>query len=647
MIQLFTLTNLLIYYVEEKKDLARQYRLAAKKEKKKAKSDAKKQRKENAILQRRATRNNEKYVKNKDRNKQRAIDLERWKIWTAAIAQCERLAAKHDSSGKLFNVGEVVVLPDGKVRSKEAITRAQEAKEKRDAERREAEAEKAAREAAKKALKEGKLPAAVAEGVNPARQALIQNLEAVGGSANKKTLSNAQRKRQELYAPKPVPPKPVLPEGYSLPEGEEDFLSLWDITDEAIQARIIKEKSQKGMERRALRKAQKAQQVINKQLKIRKKQAANQGVLFDRAAALKEIMALKNESDSDDSGSDSDSDSDDKEYDSDGRRIEEPKADNKTEKKSPAVKTKSKKEATLEESDSSSSDSNSSSGEEEKVVPEIKAKAQGSKRSAPEPVEDEPKSKKSKKSKKPKEEASVVFKGVKKEPEVTPTVQVPKVDSKSAKKEKSQTSEDKVLAVSEGETVVETAQEPEFNGKVSKKSKKPKNKVPVAEGEEQTVQEVAAPEPEIDAEAAKKERRRKKKEQKELAKLNESVKQSNLHTEAQIPQSEEKSSKKRKHAEEEPHENGASEKKQKKKKQSKTEEPAATIAEQWNPDALTGDAVRKEKFLRLLGAGKSNGVEATSKYKSTSKATDLERVQNELEQQFEAGLKLKRKHYLS
>jgi hypothetical protein len=42
--------------IEERKEIARQIRLAAKKEKKKIKSDAKKQRKENAIMNRRMVR---------------------------------------------------------------------------------------------------------------------------------------------------------------------------------------------------------------------------------------------------------------------------------------------------------------------------------------------------------------------------------------------------------------------------------------------------------------------------------------------------------------------------------------------------------------------------------------------------------------
>jgi hypothetical protein len=609
--------NPLIYPAEEKKEIARQYRLVAKKEKKKAKSDAKKQRKQNAILHRRATRNNEKYVKNKDRNRQRALDLERWKIWTGAIHQCERLAAKHDPSGKLFNVGEVVVMPDGQVRSQETLKRNAEMKETREREKKEAAEEKAAREEAKKALKEGRLPAAHtgpgAEGVNPARQALIQNPEVAGLPPPKKKISNMQRKRLELFAPKPIPPKPVIPEGYAIPEGEESFLALWDITDEGIQQRLSREKARKGQERRALRRSQKEQKKINKQLKARKKEAANLGVLFDRNAALKEIMRKnkeEEEEEEEEEGSDSyESEDEDMEFDSDGGQMETLKAEQKSDKRNKRhYEPETKKEDTPKESDSSDSDSSS----DQEDVPEIKPKAKGSKRSALESIEDEPTPKKSKKSKKSKDNAPAVIEEAKKNPEVIAPVL-------------------------------------EVATKATKKSKKAK--APPAEKEEQVVS-VPAQEPELDIKAAKQERKRlraeEKKRQKELSETNKAIIRNNLASASETPQSVEKASKKRKHIEEETTEVEVSEKKQKKKKKSKNEEPVAEqiAAEQWNPEALTGDAARKEKFLRLLGAGKSNGAVLGSKQKPSIKAKDIKTVQSELERQYETGLKLKRKYLL-
>ncbi|TVY36134.1 hypothetical protein LSUB1_G005571 [Lachnellula subtilissima] len=75
-------------------------------------------------------------------------------------------------------------------------------------------------------------------------------------------------------------------------------------------------------------------------------------------------------------------------------------------------------------------------------------------------------------------------------------------------------------------------------------------------------------------------------------------------------------------------------------KRAKTEESNGQTngAEQWNPDALSGDAARKDKFLRLLGAGKSNGAGSSNK---VSADVDLEKVQNDLERQFDAGVRMK------
>lgn len=83
--------------------------------------------------------------------------------------------------------------------------------------------------------------------------------------------------------------------------------------------------------------------------------------------------------------------------------------------------------------------------------------------------------------------------------------------------------------------------------------------------------------------------------------------------------------------------------KEKSSKKARQPEPVAkpaASADQWNPDALTGDAARKNKFLRLLGAGKGDGVEAAPKKKQASDQ-DIQRVESELERQFAAGIRMK------
>lgn len=89
-------------------------------------------------------------------------------------------------------------------------------------------------------------------------------------------------------------------------------------------------------------------------------------------------------------------------------------------------------------------------------------------------------------------------------------------------------------------------------------------------------------------------------------------------------------------------------KNQKGKKEVTTMEERREVngAEQWNADALSGDTARKDKFLRLLGAGKFNGADITEKSLKRSKSPKksfaaISAVENELERQFEAGVRMK------
>ena len=128
----------------ERKQRLREYRVAARREKRNRKADEKKQRKLNATILRRMvgrktidhvradtdlvvqTRNPDKYNKNTERNRLRAIDAERWKIWNEGIKQAQRLAAIHDPTGAMFNVDPVTTQVDGSVISLETLRRRQE-----------------------------------------------------------------------------------------------------------------------------------------------------------------------------------------------------------------------------------------------------------------------------------------------------------------------------------------------------------------------------------------------------------------------------------------------------------------------------------------------------------------------------------------
>lgn len=241
----------------ERKQRNREYRVAARREKRNRKADEKKQRKLNATILRRMTRNPEKYSKNSERNKSRAIDVERRAIWLEAIKQAERLAAKHDPSGKLFNVGPVVTQDDGSVVSVEVLKRREERQKEKEAK---AAAELAAedREAERQRLALERLPAnmPIPKDVDPEKYKMIaaQNQQA----PRREGISKSQQKKLEKYAPKPTPPKPVLPDGVAIAENETNWIALWDITDAELERRLQREKKKKQMDRKALRNKQQA-----------------------------------------------------------------------------------------------------------------------------------------------------------------------------------------------------------------------------------------------------------------------------------------------------------------------------------------------------------------------------------------------------
>lgn len=579
---------------EERKQIAREHRLEAKKEKKKSKSEAKKQRKLNAVLHRRMTRNNEKYDKNKERNKDRAIFLERWAIWNGAIHQAERLAAKYDPTGKLFNVGEVVIMPDGAIKSIESLRKAKEKKEQRDKEKAEFDAAKTAAAEMKQAIQEGKLPPQYndpVEGVNPQRQALMEGVAGIIPKVPHK-LSNKQKQRLEMFAPRPEPPKPIIPEGFKYPPtDEEDFLSMWNITDEEIQRRIVKHKQKKVSERKNLRRRQKEQQKINKQLKIRKKQAANLGILFDREKALKEIIGNQsgtNTSSEDESDSNSDSD-ESLEFDSDGGEI-----------------TKDEK------------------------------KTKKPKMSEPKPAIPHPKSSK--------EQKLWVNKP---QPPATQAVE------KKSKKRSSLGIVEDVPKSKNSEEITAESGAIEASITAVKEQRNKETHVPVPSTE---AARAALKEANRNAKKEKKKLEKEKKRQEELARANEELAKNNLATTIGEAKEHSKKRKRSKNEEIKSTENGNVESVNKKKKHKKhknendksTEEPTtnendtiSNSAQQWNPEALTGDEARKAKFLRLLGAGKSKNDTSSNQQRSGTNAAQISQVQEDLERQYEAGMKHK------
>ena len=77
----------------------------------------------------------------------------------------------------------------------------------------------------------------------------------------RRTLSKTQQKKLAANEPRPPPPKPMIPKGIPLPHGEENWLELWDASDEQIERRVLREKKRKAGERKALRQKQKSLKV--------------------------------------------------------------------------------------------------------------------------------------------------------------------------------------------------------------------------------------------------------------------------------------------------------------------------------------------------------------------------------------------------
>ena len=206
------------------------------------------------------TRNPDKYTKNADRNRLRAIEKERRAIHGEAIKQAQRLAAVHDPSGVGFNIGPVVILEDGRVISVESLRRREERKALAEFQMSggDADSAKIPSNARGEALgppltqhNSKQVPSNVSEDRLP----LIEQ-----GTSHQR-LSKSQQKKMAALQPRPPPPKPTLPGDVSIPIGEEDWLALWDLDDEELERRVLRAKRRKATERKALRRRQQSGKV--------------------------------------------------------------------------------------------------------------------------------------------------------------------------------------------------------------------------------------------------------------------------------------------------------------------------------------------------------------------------------------------------
>ncbi|KAK1766086.1 small acidic protein-like domain-containing protein, partial [Phialemonium atrogriseum] len=74
---------------------------------------------------------------------------------------------------------------------------------------------------------------------------------------------------------------------------------------------------------------------------------------------------------------------------------------------------------------------------------------------------------------------------------------------------------------------------------------------------------------------------------------------------------------------------------------SKTEEGKADLSERWNVQALGGGSSRQDKFMRLLGGKKHGATTSNAGGNGGREHLDIGHVVNDLERQFEAGIRMK------
>ena len=188
--------------------------------------------------------------------------MERRRIWRNAVIQAQNLAAEHDPTGASFNVSPVVRLDDGQVITQDAFQRRQERQAEKEALEKAQEngipmeidnerKDKKIKEAHEKAKEPPpEMPANLVNGFHPDRAEI--NPEDPTKPPGKR-ISKRQQKKQAILEPRPAPPRPTIPENIVLPEGEENWLALWDLSDEQLEKRVNRETNRKARERKALR----------------------------------------------------------------------------------------------------------------------------------------------------------------------------------------------------------------------------------------------------------------------------------------------------------------------------------------------------------------------------------------------------------
>lgn len=581
-------------------------------------------------MHRKATRNDAKYSKNKEANKQLVIDVERMRLRREAVRQAEELAGKHDRSGKLFGVSEILeVRENGKVIS-QAATEWRE------------------------------------------RERLWE--EIVCGEKMSKKIKKKRKDKWLVAQPQPI--RPVIPAGYSVNEGEEDFVKLWDLTDQEFKIRLAKAKGEKKSDGKTKAREIKKEQKFNKNLRQMKKEAEKEGREFDMKAAKKQLLEEQQQSaaEEDSSASDSDSEVDDDDggvvledtdrqsFNSNHEQAQEATADEENH------ATKEHEEAVAKEKRAKKAAKKELEEQQDVLTNEVtSSKSTSKKRKHNEDGESnaegqsEKKSKKSKKSKKALDD-QVGGSDVPQTEEQMPDVVEDNTQKKSKKNKKS--SEDQPLNFKSTKALLES-NDTKLDALIAEQ-----NKARAAATTEPTPEYATYPEASavvtannkhVPGRSNKPNKDKKAKLEKKRAKKLEKEGKGKKAKESAVPGEVDEAHEKavleaakaaqlaREAAEEE---RKKEEKKAKKASKSSSDEsastqttpntyippPQASVASQWNATSLGGGNARQDKFLRLLGAGKGSSLGVNSGQKSVGGGKiDVGKMQSDLERQFEAG----------
>lgn len=177
-----------------------------------------------------------------------------------AIRQAQRLAAEHDPTGASFNLSPVVKQEDGTVISLESWRKREEKAKPQPSEERHIDRENKPGDS-RNSFSSDCSQTITQNGVD---SGCIKQIKTENPCWMPKNISKTQQKKRAALEPRTPPRKPTMPQDVSIPKGEENWLALWDLSDDQLERRVIKNKKRKVLERKALRVKQQAGKVARR-----------------------------------------------------------------------------------------------------------------------------------------------------------------------------------------------------------------------------------------------------------------------------------------------------------------------------------------------------------------------------------------------